>query len=399
MALIKRVLREALWLVVAVAITAGGWFGFQILGSNSQAVEANPISPTVPVVQVAQMQVLEGGIPIKANGFVQAAKTLDIAAQTGGRIVELHPAIDQRANFSRGDVLFRLDDRQAQASLAQLTANRESAVAQRGLVATQLERTRALRERGIVAQDQLDQLQTQMQEVEASVRSIAASVRAAEESLVDTVVTAPFDGRVQEKLAELGSVIGQGAPVARIYSSGEIEVEVSLREDEASLIPGLFTDPQASGVVEASFSDRRYRWEADIARVERQINDQTRTIDVTLALRNPDNGQPVGHVGEPIPALINTYATVELAAPQRQTTFVVPASSVRGGNRVWLVRDGALQIVDVDVVHREGPETYVIADGVVQGMMLITSQLASAIDGMPVDVTAGAPDTAQQAGL
>ncbi|WP_299870553.1 efflux RND transporter periplasmic adaptor subunit [uncultured Hoeflea sp.] len=322
-----------------------------------------------------------------------------MAAQTGGRIVELHPAIDQRANFSRGDVLFRLDDRQAQASLAQLTANRESAVAQRGLVATQLERTRALRERGIVAQDQLDQLQTQMQEVEASVRSIAASVRAAEESLVDTVVTAPFDGRVQEKLAELGSVIGQGAPVARIYSSGEIEVEVSLREDEASLIPGLFTDPQASGVVEASFSDRRYRWEADIARVERQINDQTRTIDVTLALRNPDNGQPVGHVGEPIPALINTYATVELAAPQRQTTFVVPASSVRGGNRVWLVRDGALQIVDVDVVHREGPETYVIADGVVQGMMLITSQLASAIDGMPVDVTAGAPDTAQQAGL
>lgn len=399
MVAIKRIAGEAFWLIVAVAIVAGGWLGFQALGNNSQVIETNPIEASVPAVQTAAIDLLEGGIPIQANGFIRAAKSLDIAAQTGGRIVELHPAIDERSTFLQGDVLFRLDDRQARASLAQLTANLESSQAQRALVITQLDRTRSLRERGIVSQDQLDQLESQMQEIEASVRSLEASVLAAEESLADTVVTAPFDGRVQDKLAELGAVIGQGAPVAQIYSSSDVEVEVALREDEASLIPGLFSGAQAPGIVEAVFAGKRYRWQADIARVERQIDIQTRTIDVTLSLRNPENGQPVGHSGETIPALVNGYATVELAAIQNETIFFVPASSVRGENQIWLVEDGRLRITHVDVVHRRGARAYVSADGLSPDSALIISQLAAAIDGMAVDASADAAGMAQQAGL
>lgn len=399
MVAIKRIAGEVFWLVVAVAIVAGGWMGFQALGNNSQVVQANPIEASVPAVQTAAIDVVEGGIPIQANGFIRAAKSLDIAAQTGGRIVELHPAIEQRSTFSQGDVLFRLDDRQARASLAQLTANLESAQAQRRLVTTRLDRTRSLHERDIVSQDQLDQLQSQMQEIDASVRSLEASVLAASESLADTIVTAPFDGRVQDKLAQLGAVIGQGTPVARIYSSGDIEVEVSLREDEASLIPGLFTDAQASGIVDAIFAQKRYRWQADIARVERQIDSHTRTIDVTLTLRNPENGQPVGHSSEAIPALVNGYATVELAAVQGETIFAVPTSSVRGENQIWLVEDGTLRIAEIEVVHRRGSQAYVSADGLSPDSVLITSQLASATDGMAVDVSTNTAGRAQQAGL
>ncbi|MEM0900600.1 MAG: efflux RND transporter periplasmic adaptor subunit [Pseudomonadota bacterium] len=381
-----KILREAVWLVVAVAIIAGGFLGFQFLGANRDIVEPEPVVASVPVVETTQMARAENGIPISANGFIRAGRSLEIAAQAGGRITELHPAINNRGIFDKGDVLFRLDDRQARASLGQLNANMGSAVAQKALVQTQLDRVRTLRERGIVPQDQLDQLLTQMQEMDSTIRGLEANIESAQVALDFTVVKAPFDGRVQDKLAEAGAVINQGAAVARIYSSDDIEMEIALREDEASLIPDLFDKPTATAAISAKFSGQDYQWEAEIARVDRLVDSQTRTIDVTLRLLDPENGQPVSGNGPSIPALLNGFANATVIAQSDTEIFVAPHAAVRANEEIWLARDNVLQIVNVDVLHRDGTDVFFTVDELSESSEMIISQLAAATDGMEIDI-------------
>ncbi|MEO0495984.1 MAG: efflux RND transporter periplasmic adaptor subunit [Pseudomonadota bacterium] len=386
MATFKKILAEAFWFLVAVAIVVGGVFGFQLLGASAPVVEAQPVERPVVLAQVEPLEIAASGIPINTNGFMSAARQLDLAAETSGRIVELHPAIPDHGQFAQGDVLLRLDDRQALASLAQITANRESALAQLALLDKQLERTRSLREQGIVPQGQLDELESREAEINATLRGLEANEQAAELSLANTIVRAPFDGRVLEQLAEEASVISAGTPVARIYSNDEIEVEIAIREDEATLLPDLFGAPEIAARVETDFAGRRYGWDARIARVERRIDDQTRTIDVTLQLTNPESGDAVGHSAEPIPALLNAYVDVMLLAPAAGEVFVAGAQSIRNGGAVWLAADGQLSVQPVNVLHRNGSDVYFQSVDLAPDAEIITSPLASISDGMEIEV-------------
>ncbi|MEO0636279.1 MAG: efflux RND transporter periplasmic adaptor subunit [Pseudomonadota bacterium] len=397
----KKILAEGFWLIIAVAIVAGGVVGFQALGANAPVVEAQPVERPVVLAEVQTLEMASGGIPISTNGFMSAARQLDLAAETGGRITELHPAILERGQFAEGDVLLRLDDRQALASLAQITANRESALAQRALLEKQLDRTRSLRQRGIVSQGQLDELESREAEIKATLRGLEANEQAAELSLANTVVRAPFNGRVLEQLAEEASVVSTGTPVARIYSDDEIEVEIAIREDEAALLPDLFGEPQVNASVETDFAGRRYGWDARIARVERRIDDQTRTIDVTLVLANPDQGSALGHSGDAIPALLNAYVDVSLSAPADGNVFVTGAQSIRNGNQVLLANEGRLSVQRVQVLHRDGANVYFQSPELEPGAEIIISPLASVTDGMEIEVvreTASLADAADATG-
>ncbi|MEN0000792.1 MAG: HlyD family efflux transporter periplasmic adaptor subunit, partial [Pseudomonadota bacterium] len=197
---------------------------------------------------------------------------------------------------------------------------------------------------------------------------------------------APFDGRVLEKRADLGAVIAQGAPVAQIYSAADMEVEVSLRNDEAALIPDLFSNPQALAFVETDFAGVSYRWTAEIARVDRQIDAQTRTIDVVLRLADPENGQPIDGAGPPVPALVNAYVRTRIEASSTENLFIAQSEAVRAGDTIWIVDGTRLQSVDVNVLYRNGATVYFTAPDLAADARIITSQLATATDGMEIEL-------------
>ncbi|MEN0088086.1 MAG: efflux RND transporter periplasmic adaptor subunit [Pseudomonadota bacterium] len=390
----RRIFVEGFWLLVAVGIVFGGVAGFQILGASKPVVEAEAIQRSVVLAEVEPLRAATAGIPINTNGFMSAAQQLDIAAETSGRIVQLHPAVLAHGKFAKNDVLFRLDDRQARASLAQITANTESALAQLALLDKQLERSRALRGQGIISQGQLDELESREVELNATLRGLDAYQKAAELSLANTVVRAPFDGRVLEQLAEEAAVISSGTPVARIYSDDRIEIEIAVREDEAVLFPDLFGSPDIAARIETDFAGQRYVWNAGISRVERRIDDQTRTIDVTLALEQPERGMPVSGKGLPIPALINAYVDVHMlapgtgpdAGPDAGSVFVASAQTIRNGADIWVADDDKVSIQPIQVLHRDGDEVYFLANTLAAGAEIITNPLAAVSEGMEIEV-------------
>ncbi|WP_424976432.1 efflux RND transporter periplasmic adaptor subunit [Dinoroseobacter sp. S124A] len=379
-------LRDAFWLVVSVALVAGGYLGFQYLGATRDIVEAQPVERPVALVATQPLMAYDTALPVRGEGFITPFRQVALSAQIQGRITDLDPAIDARGSFAAGDVLVRLDDRAAEAALDQTDANIASTQARLDLVKTQLERGETLRERGVIAQEALDQLTSQRQELMASLDSLRAARETADVTLDNARITAPFAGRVLRKTAEIGAVVSPGQEIAVIYTDDALEVTVPLRQADAALIPGLFEGAQVPAEVEARFAGQVYRWGGEVTRVETALDTRTRSLNVTVRLLDaegvPDNAQGGLPSGAP-PALINAFAHVTISGAEVAGAYAIPSTAFRDG-ALWLYVDGVLNVVPADLIHVDGEDSYVRVGALPAGAELVTSPLDTVVVGMPL---------------
>ncbi len=386
----RRLAGDAAWLLVAVAIVAGGVGGFQLLQALRDPVQAAPLDRVVPWVDAVQLVPHDGPVPIRGEGFVRPFRQIDLAAEISGRIVELHPAIESRGHFSRGDVLVRLDGREAFAELARAEGNMDTTQAKLDLNATQLARTETLLARGVVTEERLDQLVAEQAELQATLASLRAAREVAQIRLANTAILAPFDGAVLTQVADLGDVVSPGQALATIFTDTRLEVAVPVTEAEAALIPGLFDDGAAPAEVRARFADTEISWEAFVSRVEPALDMQTRTMTVTVSLADVDGGRMIGPStalasGTP-PALVNAFVDVSIEGDRQPGLYAVPSASIREGDALWLAEEGVLRIVPGTVVHVDGDVSYVRLTGDPADARLVTSTLDAPVEGSPVRV-------------
>jgi RND family efflux transporter MFP subunit len=381
-----RVLRELVWIAIAAVVLFGGYLGFQRLGESRAVVEAVPFERPVTLVETTVLSPIDGPLPVRGDGFLRPYRSVELSALGGGRVVELHPAlIDLQSQFAEGDVLVRLDDSAERASLEQIAASIAATEARLELNGIQLERAETLRESGSGSQSALDQLSAENAELTANLAGFRAAYAIGEIALENRLVRAPFDGAVLSKQADVGSVVGAGQSIAEIYTDGQLDVDIAIREAEAALIPGLFAGERTPANVTIRFAGRDVIWDAHVIRVAPDVDPETRTLSVTVEIadvaagRSEDMAQFAS--GAP-PALINSFARVVVSAAQPDQTYAIPATALRGGAAVWLMQDNALAIQPASLVHVDGETIYVRIEDMPPGARLILTELASPVPGL-----------------
>lgn len=377
--------KDLFWLVVAVALVGGGFYGYQLLAAAKPEVEAAPTARPEILVDAIAVDLFTGPLPLRGEGFVTPFRQVALASESAGRIVEMHPALENRERFKAGDVLVRLDDQTQSAALEQTIANIASTQARLALNETQLTRAQQLRERGVIAQDQLDTLNSQKSELTATLSSLEAARRSAEVSLSRSEIRAPFDGAVLTKSAELGSVVSPGTAIATLYTIDQLEVSVPIGQTEAALIPGLFTGGKAAATVSADFAGQSYIWNAEVARVDNALDARTRTLTVTLRLgaRGAAQGEMAPASGIP-PALINGFAQVVIDGARLPDIVAIPSTAFRDGDQIWLYQNGKLLFHPATRIHVDGERSFVQATAIPVGAAIVTSSLDTVFADMPV---------------
>ncbi len=373
---IATAIRELFWIAAAVAIVAGGYFGFQYLGENREIVEAEPAARPITLVDTASFVPVDGPLPIRGEGFVEPFRTVALSAPTGGRIVMLHPAITDRGTFEAGEVLVEIDASNERAQISQARASIAATEARLDLIGTQLDRASNLLERNAISQAAVDDLLGQQDEVRANLEGQRAQLASAEIALENKIVRAPFSGKVQTKEAEIGNVVAGGAPIARIYTDDQMEVSVAIRESDAALIPGLFEGSPAPATVSIQFAGVAKEWSAEVVRIDPALDPQTRTLTATVALRErAETSQPLAS-GAP-PALINAFAEVVIDGIEPDATYAIPSTALRGGDSVWLLRNETLVIHPASLIHVDGETSFVrIADLEAEDRLILTTLAA-----------------------
>lgn len=394
-----------------------------------------------PLVEAVAFQAASGPIPVTASGTVQPLEQVVIGAQVAGRLAYVHPRFREGGVVPAGATLLRIEavDFETQVRIAQadvaaqnvavLQAQEEVAIAEDELARfAQRETGRETgRESGagglssvdgndyaarILPPERLAQARAgggnpaagvlatrepQLQSARAARERANANLAAAQLSLSRTRVTTPFTGLVLEENVSVGTLVQPGQALGTIVATGAFEVRLSLTADQAALIPGLLQSGRgAPAAVFYDFGGRTYRWNAVIDRADASLDAETRNVEIFLRVPNPmSGGQLVLEEGEDAaesapPLLLGAFVRAEINGAVVDSYAAIPASALRPGNEVWVVRDGVLRILPVRVIQRSDEIAYVTTPSLGEGGRLVTSSLAAPTDGMAVRVRGAA---------
>ncbi|MDK8462481.1 efflux RND transporter periplasmic adaptor subunit [Marinobacter sp. SS13-12] len=331
------------WLIalVLVVLAAGGafsWHYFAQEDSESAQMErpaskVNAISPGMELVRDS----------VNAVGNLRALEQVELTTEVSGRVVEMN--LDSSKRVSRGQLLLRLDDRQARADLQ--VAEATLADARR-----QFERAQRLQANNSISRSQVDELRTAMAVAEAQRES--ARIR-----LDNHRIEAPFEGVIGLSDISLGTYLASGTSVTTLDSTDRMELGFSIPERFLGQIQiGQRVRGTSPAYPEESF-------QGELVELGTRINELSRTLPVRAVIDNPDGKLRPGQ-----------FMSANLTLRKREA-LVIPEQAVmiRGADKyVFIAEDGVARRVSVSLGSRS-PGWVEVSEGLSrEDRVIITGQ-------------------------
>jgi RND family efflux transporter MFP subunit len=279
----------AVWLLVLLGLAGGGVLAWRALASRLMLPEVD--TTTVALVSPAQGQSL-----LVATGYVVPQHKANIAPRIGGRVAKIF--VEDGDMVKRNQVVAILEDADYRAQLSQAYADLASSKA-RTLRAEvderdaqrQYDREQIVQAKGVSTPQALDAAVARLEGAKANVEaskadalSAKARVDVAKVALDNCFVRAPFDGRITQKLAEVGEIVfgavGAGAGgnggVASLADFGSLMVEADVSESQvAKLKPGTPAE-----ITLDAFPERRLR--AKVHEIRPRVDRAKATVTVKV---------------------------------------------------------------------------------------------------------------------
>lgn len=347
-------------------------------------------------VEPVERGIVESTVTNSKAGTVEARRRSRIAAEIGGRVVEISHR--EGAVVVAGEALIRLSDvsLSAQYDLAARgvavgRSRLEDACLLRDRAGRELKRTQRLAERNVASEDRLDALQYSFdsarvacQTADAELARARAQRDAAEAELEKTVIRAPFDGIIAEVNVEVGEWVTPSPPL--LTSPPVIDLI-----DPTSIFVSAPMDEVDSGAIRTGLAvkltvDSRpgQTFAGTVSRVAPYVLDeeaQNRTLEIEISIDDAELAASL---------LPGTSADAEVILEQRSDVLRVPTSAL-------LRRRAVLVLVDGRLVEREvrlGLRNWQFAE-VLSGLAL-GEQVVVSLD--KIEIKAGVRATASSQG-
>ena len=185
------------------------------------ATLATPVSASAqapkPAVDVARPLVQTVREWDQYTGRFEAVERIELRARVSGYLDSVHFEDGQLVN--KGDLLFVIDRRPLEASLAAAKAALVSSEAQLKLAENDFKRGEELLRRNVTAVAEVDRRRSQRDVAAANVLVARANVRTAELNLGFTNIRAPIDGRMSDRRIDVGNLISGGSEGATLLTT------------------------------------------------------------------------------------------------------------------------------------------------------------------------------------
>jgi len=212
------------------------------------------------------------------------------------------------------------------------------------------------------------------------------AIEAKHETRAATTVLSPIDGVVTELGVREGAAFMAGASLFRLNGLATVWVNAQVPEARVSEVaPGSTVEAHATAWPGAAFK-------GGVIALLPQVDPQTRTLTVRVALDNPDFRLSPG-----------MWVALDFAAPASAPQLVIPSEAVigTGGRSVVIVakQGGSFDVVDVSVGTEQDGRTPILSglkEGesiVLSGQFLIDSEasLKSTVDRLTATAAPAAP--------
>jgi membrane fusion protein, multidrug efflux system len=324
----------------AIAATAA-WL---LAGCGTEAPVAGPAGAGPESVAVVTAPVVEKplAVEVEALGTARANEAIEITAKAANTVISVR--FEEGQLVRRGDLLIELDGAQARADLAAA----EAALAE--------SKSAYARSRDLFAQAALSQ---------AQLEQIEARVAASRARLSDTLIRAPFDGRMGLRRVSVGALVNPGAVITTLDDTSTMKVDFDVPEVFLAVLKaGLTVVAQSAAYAGESFS-------GEVESVDSRVDPVTRTSKVRARLPNPE--------GRLRPGMFLTVRVSREPLPG----LVVPEQALvpeRGKVYVFVLADGRIARREV-TIGRRVPGEVEITQGVAAGERVVIEGTQKVRDG------------------
>ena len=379
---------------------------FAVAGCSSGDAKGKD-QPTAPAaVSVTAVAATEQPIArfIRATGTLMAEEQADVAAETAGRVVSA--PVERGTPVAQGAELVRLSPTETEAQLKEAEANAaqiearlgitsgaaydvnavpevQNAKATADLAQSEFTRIKSLLDQRVVSQSEYDQRRTQAeaarQQYEAAKNGAAqqyqmlqaarARVALARKAFADTVVRAPFNGVVAQRLVAAGDYVNKGTKVAVVVRVNPLRVQLTVPEQAISaMAPGQPVNFEVD-----AYPGRQFEGTIKYVSPALQADQRALTVEAIVP-----NGSGVLKPG--------LFATARIEQPSKTPAVLVPAVAVQtsaGTSRVYVVTGDHVEERIVTTGDTVG-DLVEIAKGLKAGERVATKNLAQLSDGSKI---------------
>ncbi len=441
-------------LIVVLALVAK--LGIAQFAAHAPEVPEREVVVHVPEVEVLELTRELRTLEVHARGRVVAPTRLTLAPEVAGRVLALHPELEEGAHLAAGTELVSIDPADLElaveaAAAAHTTAQAGRATAIAGLASAKAARAGAeagldSAEAGLLAERTsaaasiadwkelnegeppalvshapqvaaaeaqvaaaLGQLETAQAQIEAALAQIGSAdaaiaqaevgVRQAELALSRATVRLPFDGQVVSRSVEVGQRVDPMAPLCVVQRDGWPEARVSIPLAELAHMELDFDGTGAADVVaelSAEVDGRTRRWLGRGRAVAPQLDERNPVVHLLVRTE----AAPGGDETPPTPGM---FLSVRLRGLEDQPIIAVPRSTLQPDGRLLVARPvdegsrhATLEQRAIEVLQLTATEV-LVAGGLEAGELLITTPPPVVVDGMRVATRPlGAPAVVSQ---
>jgi RND family efflux transporter MFP subunit len=361
--------------------------------------EANTEMKTPPVtrVEVTPVRVQDMQPRVELTGVLRPRQVASLRFEVSGEV--LRRAVEPGTLVAKGDLLLQLDDADYRDAVveaeSQLTETR-AAIAQdrmllklarenRDLAQKEFERLEKLgkgslasastrdgaRQKLLGLESELARLKYSIESGQARLARQEAALNRARRNLQRTRLEAPFDGRVNRVLVEVGDSLQPNTAALELIDSGALELHLEVSNDVAGAL-GL------GQTLKVDVDGRQIPGELIALQFDPDPETHTHPVRIRVA---GDDLLP-GELGQ-----------VALPLRRRKDALVVPASALlreEGGHYLFLVDDGRLERRAVVAGVRVG-DLQAIREGVSAGDRVVARDVEVLNDGLEVEVEGASP--------
>ncbi len=372
------------FIFIAAAVIAA----YAMIGSRTETQKVAVQVPTL-LVQVAIATRQPVTFTVESQGSVIPRTETTIVAEASGRIVEVSDAFVSGGRFAAGDVLIRIDPRNYESALLRAQANvaraetqlaTESALA--GYAEEDWQRLRQTTP-GAAPATELALRKPQLQQALAELHFAEAEWKDAEGDLDRTTIRAPYNGRVRDKVADIGQYVNVGSEIARIFAVdfAEVRLPVTQRDLQYLDITKLRSNEPFDVMLSAELAGTVSRWSAKITRTEGVFDTTSRVLYLVAQIQDP-YAYAEGATSDEL--LMGMFVSAEIDGREAGDLFLIPRHSLERGSTLWVVDDESrIYPRELNVVRRDDNFVYV-ADGLDEGERYCVTPIDQPLPGMKV---------------
>lgn len=377
--------------IISLALLAGAAAVSTLLYLQRPPAEISEPSYAAVTVDVAEVVKVNPRIQVQAQGTVTPVQETTLLSEVKGRIIEVADNFHVGGFVSTGDVLLRIDPRDYQTALLHAEAAVESA--ESALVQEKGRAEVALREweklpKGSQRSEEARDLylrKPQLEQARAQLLAAQADLNTARDNLDRTVIRAPYDALIREKLGDLGQFVGAGTMLAKIFSVETAEVRLPIPQSRLEYLelPGV------AGYREGSLIDLYTdvggdikHWNARLHRTEGVFDERSRVLFTVARIEDPYG---LRHPGRE-PLRIGTFVNANIEGRELDNVVVLPRYVLRAGEYVWVVDDSMrLRNRKVSTLRAGGDKVYIDA-GLDEGELVSLTNLNASFAGAEVEI-------------